>query len=140
MCSCANGKLGECLYRHVLEASKCPWSHVLQVKSRLQNGTAAYGIESKTRNSRPKTQDPKTRSMQSSRSLQHRAVLALLLMVGFYVFALAIAGGLLWVPYAEYMYLERMNGRLTLFSIIGGLTILYAIIPRIDKFEAPGPR
>ena len=78
--------------------------------------------------------------MQSSRSLKHRAVLALLLMIGFYVFALTIAGVLLWVPYAEVMYAERINGRLTLFCVIGGLTILYAIIPRIDKFEAPGPR
>jgi heat shock protein HtpX len=79
-------------------------------------------------------------SAQSARSLRTRAVLALLLMVGFYVFALAIAGGLLWVPYAEVTYAERVNARLTLFCIIGGLTILYAIVPRIDKFEAPGPR
>src|SRR5687767_6359478 len=83
---------------------------------------------------------PRRSSMQSSRSLQQRAVLALLLMVGFYVFALAVAGVLLWVPYAEVMYMERINGRLTLFCIIGGLTILWAILPRIDKFEAPGPR
>ena len=67
-------------------------------------------------------------------------MLALLLMVGFYVFALAIAGGLLWVPYAEVTYAERINGRLTLFCIIGGRTILWALVPRIDKFEAPGPR
>ena len=78
--------------------------------------------------------------MQSARSLQHRAMLALLLMVGFYVFAVAVAGALLWVPYAEVMYMERINGRLTLFCIAGGLTILWAIVPRIDKFEAPGPR
>jgi len=32
--------------------------------------------------------------MQSARSLQHRAMLALLLMVGFYVFAVAVAGAL----------------------------------------------
>ena len=78
--------------------------------------------------------------MESARSLRTRAILALALMVGFYVFALAIAGGLLWVPYAEFMYLERMNARLTLFCLIGGVTILWALIPRIDKFEAPGPR
>jgi heat shock protein HtpX len=78
--------------------------------------------------------------MQSSRSLKHRALLALLLMIGFYVFALTIAGALLWVPYAEVMYAERINGRLTLFCVIGGLTILWALVPRIDKFEAPGPR
>ena len=78
--------------------------------------------------------------MQSSRSLRSRAVLALVLMVGFYVFALTIAGGLLWIPYAQYTYSERMNGRLAVFCLIGGLTILWALIPRIDKFEAPGPR
>ena len=78
--------------------------------------------------------------MESARSLRTRALLALLLMVGFYVFALAIAGALLWVPYAEVMYMDRINGRVTLFCVVGGLTILYAIIPRIDRFEAPGPR
>ena len=77
--------------------------------------------------------------METARSLRTRAVLALLLMVGFYVLALAIAAALLSVPYFELMYLDRINGRLTLFCVIGGLTILWAIIPRIDKFEAPGP-
>ena len=61
-------------------------------------------------------------------------------MVGFYVFALAIAAALLWVPYAEYTYLRRLDGRIALFCIIGAVTILWALIPRIDKFEAPGPR
>src|SRR5687767_3562662 len=78
--------------------------------------------------------------MNSSRSLRNRAVLALLLMVGFYVFSLAIAGGLLWVPYATFMYLERVDGRLALFCIIGAGTILWALVPRIDRFEPPGPR
>ena len=78
--------------------------------------------------------------MESARSLRTRAVLALLLMVGFYVFALAIAGGLLWVLYAEFTYMDRMDGRLTAFCVFGAVTILWALIPRIDKFEAPGPR
>ena len=66
--------------------------------------------------------------------------MALFLMVGFYGFSLAIAAGLLWVPYAEYTYLERVDGRLALFCIIGAGTILWALVPRIDRFEAPGPR
>lgn len=78
--------------------------------------------------------------MESSRSLRTRAVMALLLMVGFYAFSLAIAFGLLWIPYAEYVYLDRVHGRLALFCIIGGGTILWALVPRPDKFEAPGPR
>lgn len=78
--------------------------------------------------------------MQSSRSLRTRAVMALLLMVGFYVFALAIAAGLLWVPYAEYAYLKRLDGRIAVACLFGAFTILLAIIPRVDKFQAPGPR
>ena len=81
--------------------------------------------------------------MQSSRSLRTRAVMALLLMVGFYVFALAIVAILLWVPYAEFTYMERVNSggsRLAIFCIVGALTILWALVPRIDKFEPPGPR
>ena len=66
--------------------------------------------------------------------------MALLLMVGFYVFSLAIAFGLLYVPYAEYMYLERVHGRLALFCIVSGGAILWALVPRADKFEPPGPR
>ena len=77
--------------------------------------------------------------METARSLRNRAVLALALMVGFYVFALAVAAVLLWVPYAEVMYLDRINGRITLFCLVGGLTILWSILPRVDKFEAPGP-
>jgi hypothetical protein len=76
--------------------------------------------------------------METARSLRNRALLALALMVGFYVFALAVAGTLLWVPYAEVMYLDRINGRLTQFCVVGGLTILCSILPRVDKFKAPG--
>ena len=66
--------------------------------------------------------------------------MALFLMVGFYAFSLAIAGGLLWIPYASYAYLDRIDGRLALFCIIGAGTILWALVPRIDRFEPPGPR
>jgi Zn-dependent protease with chaperone function len=66
--------------------------------------------------------------------------MALLLMVGFYTFSLAIAVGLFWIPYAEFVYLERVDGRLALFCIISGLTILWALVPRTDRFEPPGPR
>lgn len=78
--------------------------------------------------------------MEPSRSLRTRALMALLLMVGFYGFSLAIAVGLLWIPYAEYTYLDRVDGRIALFCIIGAGTVLWALVPRIDKFEAPGPR
>ena len=78
--------------------------------------------------------------MESARSLRTRAITAVVLMVGFYVFALAVAAALLFVPYAEVAYSERINGRLTLFCIVGGVSILWSIIPRVDKFTPPGPR
>jgi heat shock protein HtpX len=74
----------------------------------------------------------------SQPSLAGRAILALLLLVGFYVLALAIVAGLLYVPYAEVVYLHRID-RLTLFSIVGAGAILWGILPRIDRFTAPGP-
>lgn len=78
--------------------------------------------------------------MESSRSLRTRAVMALVLMVGFYAFALAISAGLLWVPYAEWAYTDRIHPKIWLFCIVGAGTVIWALVPRVDKFEAPGPR
>jgi Zn-dependent protease with chaperone function len=36
--------------------------------------------------------------------------------------------------------LDRVDGRIALFCVIGAGTILWALVPRIDTFEAPGPR
>ena len=72
-------------------------------------------------------------------SLAGRAALAVLLFIGFYALALGIAGALLYIPYAEVTYLHRINGRITIFAILGAGAILWAIIPRIDRFQAPGP-
>jgi Zn-dependent protease with chaperone function len=72
-------------------------------------------------------------------SLAGRAALAVLLFVGFYVLALGIAGALLYIPYAEVTYLHRVNGRITIFAVVGAGAILWAIMPRIDRFKAPGP-
>ena len=77
--------------------------------------------------------------MKSS-SLAGRAVLAVALMIGFYLLALAIAGGLLYIPYAEVTYGHRIYFKLTLACIIGALAILWAVLPRVDRFAAPGPR
>src|SRR5262245_47358478 len=73
-------------------------------------------------------------------SLTGRALLALALMVGFYVLALGIAAGLLWIPYMEVMTLHRFYVKPTLFCLIGAGTILWSILPRLDKFQAPGPQ
>lgn len=79
--------------------------------------------------------------MQSkSPSLAGRALLALLLTVGFYGLAILLAGILLFVIYAEFRWAQRINARLTIFCLVGAATILWAILPRLDRFRAPGPR
>lgn len=74
-----------------------------------------------------------------SPSVGFRAVLALGLMVGFYALALGLAGSLLWVPYAALNYAYRIPAKLALGCLVGGIVILWSILPRPDRFEAPGP-
>jgi heat shock protein HtpX len=73
-----------------------------------------------------------------SDSLAARTILALVLMIGFYFLALAIAALLIFV-----IYLEIINGRLniyvTLVCLFAAGVILWSIIPRPERFQAPGP-
>lgn len=69
-----------------------------------------------------------------------RAILALVLMIGFYALALGMAGGLLWVPYAEFVYAHHITPKLAVICLVAGGTILWSVLPRRDKFVAPGPR
>lgn len=78
--------------------------------------------------------------MNSSPSLVGRALLAVLLMIGFYILALAIACGLLYIPYAEVVYANRIHFKIALICICGALGILWSVLPRFDKFTAPGPQ
>lgn len=73
-------------------------------------------------------------------SLFVRTVLALCLMVGFYVLALGIAVTLLALPVLEIVYLHRIHLQLLISCLIAGVLILYSILPRPDRFEAPGPQ
>ncbi len=72
-------------------------------------------------------------------SLIFRCILALVLMVGFYVLAIAIAWGLLYIPYAEIKYAERLHIKLTLVCVLSAVAIIWAILPRVDNFVPPGP-
>lgn len=78
--------------------------------------------------------------MTSSPSLAGRALLAVVLMIGFYILAVAIAIGLIYIPYAEMTYANRLHLKLALFCVLGALAILWSVLPRFDKFEPPGPR
>jgi heat shock protein HtpX len=78
--------------------------------------------------------------MQNRPSLAGRVVWALVLMIGFYVFAAAILAGLVYLPYAEIKYANRLDLRVVIFCGIGAFAIFRAILPRVDKFTPPGPR
>jgi Zn-dependent protease with chaperone function len=75
-----------------------------------------------------------------SPSLGLRAVLALGLMIGFYGLALGLAITLLWLPYAEVTYAHRIHPKLALGCLVGAAIILWSLLPRRDRFEAPGPQ
>ena len=76
----------------------------------------------------------------SQQSLASRAVAAVALMIGFYLLALAVVGALLFIPYAEWHWAHRIHIKLALGCIVSAAVILWSILPRIDRFEAPGPR
>jgi heat shock protein HtpX len=73
-----------------------------------------------------------------SSSLAGRVALALTLMAGFYLLALAIVGLLLFVVYLE-IASGRLNIYLTIICLFAAGVILWSIIPRPQRFDAPGP-
>lgn len=77
---------------------------------------------------------------KQSHSVAGRAVLAVVFLIGFYVLALAIAGAFLFVPYYEWTYYGQVHVKLALICVLCGGAILWGILPRIDRFPAPGPK
>jgi len=76
----------------------------------------------------------------SQSSLAGRAIVAVLLTIGFYGLALAIVALMLFIVYAQFRYINRFNVRLTLACLITAGVILWSILPRIDRFTPPGTR
>lgn len=74
-----------------------------------------------------------------SLSISIRALIALLLMIGFYCLAVGFTLVLLWIPYAEVVYANRLHFKLAAVCVIGAVLILWSIVPRRDRFAAPGP-
>ena len=72
-------------------------------------------------------------------SLVARSIVAILLLIGFYALALGIAGGLLWVVYAQVFIAERVILKLAFVCVVLAGVILWSILPRVDRFEPPGP-
>lgn len=67
-----------------------------------------------------------------------KALIAIAFLVGFYVVATAIALFLLYLPVLEYRAFHRVSGQLSIFSLATGLVILWSLIPRYERFKAPG--
>ncbi len=71
-----------------------------------------------------------------------RTIIAIMLMVSFYSFALVISGGLIYLSYLSFTW--GRNGlllfKITLPCVVTGCIILWSILPRIDRFTPPGPR
>jgi Zn-dependent protease with chaperone function len=78
--------------------------------------------------------------MTTPQTLARRALIAVLLTIGFYLLAFAIAAVLIYIPYAEWTYAGRIHIKILLSCLIGAGIILWSIIPRIDRFKPPGPR
>jgi Zn-dependent protease with chaperone function len=60
-------------------------------------------------------------------------------MIGFYGLAALVLAVLLYIPYAEYVYLERVDLRIAFFCLTGAGALGWAVMPRPDPFVAPGP-
>jgi Zn-dependent protease with chaperone function len=76
--------------------------------------------------------------VQTSR-LAQRALLAVALMAGFYGLAILFAGALLLIPYAQWTISGRV-GRLAVYCVPAALGLIWAVMPRVDRFAPPGPR
>jgi heat shock protein HtpX len=80
--------------------------------------------------------------LSASTSLAGRAALALILLVGFYLFAIGVSAVLLLVAYATVAAAEHgtyATLKIGFFCVAGAGIILWSILPRFDKFAAPGP-
>lgn len=73
-------------------------------------------------------------------SIAMRAVLAVALMIGFYILAITIAAALLGLCYLMVAYGSRIPIKLLLLCFAGAIMILWSIVPRFDRFKPPGPR
>ncbi len=68
-----------------------------------------------------------------------RASIALALMAGFYVLALASGVGLLALAWLVLQAKSAVTIKAAFFAAVAGGTILWSLRPQFDHFEAPGP-
>lgn len=75
-----------------------------------------------------------------ARSLTFRAVLALSLLLGFYALGLAVGLGLVGGAVLLVTESSRIPVKLVLIMVVAGGTVLWSLVPRFSRWEAPGPR
>ena len=78
--------------------------------------------------------------MGSSPSLFWRTIASVALLIGFYAMALSLALGLALLPVLEIAVIDRIHIKLALLCLVGAGIIVWSILPRFDRFQAPGPR
>lgn len=77
--------------------------------------------------------------MTAPRSYTWRAILALAFLFLFYGLALSLAALLLLLPYLELRLIHQLHAKLALVCLFGAGVIIWSIVPRRSKWEAPGP-
>lgn len=75
-----------------------------------------------------------------ARSLTLRAVVALLLLLAFYGFALSVGLGLVGGAVLIVTQSRSIPIKLVIIMLIAGGTVLWSLVPRFSKWVAPGPR
>jgi Zn-dependent protease with chaperone function len=78
--------------------------------------------------------------MKNRTAFTGRILLALLLMICFYTLAISLAGFLIFIPIGMVVFLHRFQIHIGIASFVGGCMILWSVLPRWDRFVAPGPR
>lgn len=74
-------------------------------------------------------------------SLAGRSIVALVLFVGYYVLAFAVAGLLCLIPVAEFKFTGGLHlSWLPYLFFAAAALILWSVVPRPKRFKAPGPR
>lgn len=74
-----------------------------------------------------------------SGSLAGRAMLVLALMIGFYTLALGVGLGLIAIPFVEYHFISRVQLQILIACWGTGGALIWAMLPRPDRFDPPGP-
>ena len=101
---------------------------------------AVPAVEWKDAVRKPEAFRGKRGPMKQTAWLVQRAALAVVLMVSFYALALGIAAALLLIPYEAYTNDVRLPIKITLVCVALAGTIIWAVLPRFDRFVPPGPQ